>query len=81
MFIVFVGLVTLKKLKIQVDKYYASEIDLDAILVATSRHGADMAMVQLGDIKNLTLNRVGIKALCMYVTCTTDTAFCLLDCQ
>ncbi|GAB6031377.1 DNA cytosine-5,-methyltransferase, variant 2 [Chamberlinius hualienensis] len=48
------GRLVLDRLKIEVDIYYASEIDGDSMLVANVRH----KMVQLGDVQSLSDNEV-----------------------
>ena len=47
----FAGMVVLKMLRIRVEKYYASEVDKDAINVSTLNHGS--MIEQIGPIETL----------------------------
>lgn len=53
---IFVALVALNELGIEVEKYYASEIDEDALMVSNCCH--PYKITHLGDIKNITSEKL-----------------------
>ena len=51
------GLEALKRLKLEVEVYYASETDDNAMTVCQANHG-DRAVIQLGDVTAITTEQV-----------------------
>ncbi|XP_043279842.1 uncharacterized protein [Venturia canescens] len=50
------GLVVLKKLGIQIELYYASEIDPDAEMVSSAHHGQEI--IRLGDVRSIDEDKI-----------------------
>ena len=50
------GLLALKNAKIEVDEYYASEIETKAIETAKKNHPE---IIELGDVKKIDVKRIG----------------------
>ncbi len=61
MFFFFAGKLVLDHLGIEVDRYYASEVDEDAIVVTMVNHGN--RVTQLGDVSKLTNDKVRFMSL------------------